>query len=126
MQVAALSALSLLGVLGCAGDDDDAAPAPRKPDTGYGAGQPVPDPRTCTDFCTRLGGCSATLCNEDTKSTRYDALAELIVSACEAQCTDTIVNSNITAQQWQCLFQSSCRQVLDYDTCATGSSYFCN
>jgi len=108
---------------GGGGDDDDDE---RKPDTGYGKGATVPTPRTCTDLCERLADCAAQLCNEDTKSTRYDALKELLASQCDAGCTDDVVNSKITADQWQCLFQSSCREAIDYDTCHTqGASYTC-
>jgi hypothetical protein len=116
----------LVCVAGCGGGDgnDDNPPA-RKPDTGFGAAQPVPAPPTCTDLCTRLADCSAALCNEDTGSTRYDGLADILSANCDAMCADSSL-TKITAAEWQCLFQSSCRQAIDYDTCGTGASYFCN
>jgi hypothetical protein len=116
-----------LALLGCAGGgDDDEAAEPRKPDTGYGKGATVPSPRTCTDLCTRLGECAGQLCNEDTRSTHYDGLGELLALQCEAGCDETLVNSKLTAEQWQCLFQSSCREAVDYDVCHAQGSYYCN
>ena len=72
--------LLTLGLVGCSGgddDDDDAAEA-KKPDTGAGAAQAVPATRTCADLCARLGACFEVLCNEDTKSTNYDGLGDLL------------------------------------------------
>jgi hypothetical protein len=117
-----LCVLAALGVLGC-GDDEGGDE--RKPDTGYGAGAPVPSPRTCTDLCVRLGDCATALCNEDTNSTRYDALESALVDDCELTCSESLVNSEFSEAQWTCLFESSCREVFDYDECRAGGSYFC-
>jgi len=118
--------LTLLGVVGCAGDDSADEAEARKPDTGYGKGQPAPTVRTCTEFCARIGDCAAALCNEDTKSTRYDALEDALVFQCEGMCDESELNTQITETQWQCLFVDSCRQAIDYDDCHAGASYFCN
>jgi hypothetical protein len=116
----------LLGV-GCGGGDDDDEAAARKPDTGYGTGQAVPDPRGCDALCRRLSDCGATLCNEDTHSTRYDALRELAAAQCMAACNESTLNTELSVDQWQCLFQKSCRQALDYDECRLGGAYYnCN
>jgi hypothetical protein len=116
----------LLGV-GCGGGDDDDEAAARKPDTGYGTGQVVPSPRSCDALCTRLGDCAAALCNEDTHSTRYDALGDLLASQCMVMCSESAVATQFSADQWQCLFQKSCRQAIDYDECRTGgASYTCS
>lgn len=117
-----------LAVVGCGGggDDDDDDDNAKKPDTGYGAAQTVPTTRSCVDFCARAGDCAAQLCNEDTNSTRYDALADLLASLCEGQCTEATLQSNATDSEWQCYFQSSCRQVFDYDTCHIQASYTCS
>jgi len=80
-RYAAVAVLAGLGLLACSGGGDD--DEPRKLDTGYGKGATVPNPRTCTDLCARLGDCAAQLCNEDTHSTRYDALGELLARVSE-------------------------------------------
>jgi len=120
----ALACATLLVVSGCGGDDSDAPP--RKPDSGYGKSEPLPAARTCTDLCTRAADCAEHLCNEDSHSTRYTGLGDILELNCEGACTDSLVNSNITASEWQCLFQDSCRQVFDYDSCHTKSTYTCN
>jgi hypothetical protein len=126
-QTLVMTSVILVAAAGCGGggDDDDDAAA-RKPDTGYGTGQPVPDPRSCAELCNRLGDCAEALCNEDTHSTRYDGLGELLASQCTATCDESLVDTKLTADQWQCLFQKSCRQAIDYDDCRTGgASYSC-
>jgi hypothetical protein len=117
-------ASSLFAVLGCGGDDDGGGDE-RKPDTGYGAGEAVPAVRTCSDICARVGDCATQLCNEDTNSTRYDAFESLLAADCETNCDESLVNSEFTDEQWACLFQSSCREVFDYDECKADGSYFC-
>jgi len=124
----ALAAAALLGVAGCGSGDGDSGKdtAPPKPDTGYGKAAVVPTTRTCTDFCTRAADCAEHLCNEDTQSSRYTGLGDVLDIQCESMCNDALVNSRITAEEWQCFFQDSCRQVFDYDTCKTQSSYSCS
>jgi hypothetical protein len=101
---------------------------PRKPDTGYGAAQSVPATVNCNDFCQRLASCAADLCDEDSMSTRYEALAEVLLQPCDASCTDALLQSKISSTQWQCLFSSSCREAVDasYDACNVMASYSCN
>jgi hypothetical protein len=121
-----LASATLLGAAGCGSGDGDKDSAPPKPDTGYGKAALVPSARTCTDLCTRAADCAEHLCNEDSHSSRYTGLGDILDVQCESMCTDALVNSNITTEEWQCLFQDSCRQVFDYDTCNTQSSYYCN
>ncbi len=110
----------LAATLGCDGEE-------RKPDTGYGANQPVPATMTCTDLCTRLVDCVVTLCNEDTRSTRYDALKTAFFADCvDNGCVDADLQSGTTATVWSCLFQSSCREVYDYAICERGAYYYCS
>jgi hypothetical protein len=113
-----LGVVLVVAALGCGGDDP-----PRKPDTGAGAGQTPPAVPTCTDLCARLGDCVEILCNEDTKSTQFTGFGDLIAANCVAGCTDAALQT-VTAS-WNCLFQSSCRQVFDYDTCNNDGSYHC-
>jgi hypothetical protein len=119
-------ALVLMAVAcGGGGDDDDDAVA-RKPDTGVGANASVPDPRECEALCYRLGDCAEALCNEDTHSTRYTGLGDLLGSQCTSMCNPSLLEK-FTPDQWQCLFQKSCRQAIDYDDCHTGGAYYtCN
>lgn len=104
--------------LGCGGDGSG------RPDTGYGASQPVPMSVNCQDFCARVADCGAALCDEDTHSMRYAGLMSLLASECQTACTDALLQA-LTAK-WQCLFQSSCRQVFDYDKCDSNGRYSCS
>jgi|KBSMisStandDraft_5_1062788.scaffolds.fasta_scaffold106773_2 hypothetical protein len=113
--------VSILFLLAACGDS-----APRRPDTGAGAGQTPPSAINCNDFCQRTSECFVTLCNEDTGSTQYNALMSVVLGECQAQCTDAALQSMVPTAAWQCLFQSSCRQALDYNTCnASPGSYKC-
>ena len=98
-----------------------------KPDTGYGAMQQVPANINCVDLCQREGDCFEHLCNEDTKSTRYTGAGALLVSQCEASCTDALLMSRLASapDKWPCLFQSSCRMALGEDACGADGSYSC-
>jgi hypothetical protein len=109
--------------IGCGGSSGS-----RAPDTGYGAGQTPPATINCADLCMRLANCAAELCDEDTMSMRFVALGEALVPPCESSCTDPLLQSKITLSQWQCLFESSCRQAVDasYDVCHAMSSYSCH
>ena len=111
--------IALLVALGCGGSMGH-------PDTGAGANQPVPPTENCADLCARLGSCVVTLCNEDTMSTRYNGLDTLLSDECAAGCTDAQIMSGLTSTQWTCLFQSSCRQVFEYDTCHQMGHYNCS
>jgi hypothetical protein len=98
-----------------------------KPDTGYGAMQPVPATINCVDLCTREGDCVEHLCNEDTNSTRYTGYGRALILECEASCTDDALRSRTVAvpNAWPCLFQSSCRMSLGEDVCNADASYTC-
>lgn len=95
------------------------------PDTGYGAARPVPPQLNCADICQRIADCAVHLCNEDTKSTHYTGLDGALALECEAGCTDAVVQANLTASEWQCLYQSTCRAVFERDVCQIDSNYFC-
>jgi hypothetical protein len=131
--------LVLSGLVGCgsdgadAGDDDDSSAGgsdgggsnePRKPDTGYGKGEAAPNPRTCEDFCARFGDCVVELCSEDDQ-TRYDELEGLLAASCLSACNDALTSA-FESSEWQCYFQSSCREVFDYDECKINGYYYCN
>jgi len=114
-------ALAVAGAAACGSS------APSHPDTGYGANQPVPATENCTDFCTRAADCGGQLCNEDTMSTQYTALVPILIAECESAACNASVLAQITAADWQCYFQSSCRQVLGENAChIANSSYRCN
>jgi len=101
--------------------------APGHPDTGYGADQTVPATVNCTDFCTRAADCGGQLCNEDTMSTQYTALVPILIAECENAACNASVLAQLTSADWQCYFQSSCRQVLGENAChIANSSYTCN
>ncbi len=61
-------------------------------------------------------------------SMKYVGLADVLVPACDASCTDALLQMKLTTSQWQCLFESSCRQAVDpsYDVCHAMSSYSCS
>jgi len=113
---------ALLLALGCG---DSGSSPPRKPDTGAGAGQTPPAVENCADLCQRLGTCLVILCNEDTMSTMYTGFDTLLAEQCTATCTDAQVMTAINPTAWQCFFQSSCRQVFDYDSCHAQGTYHC-
>jgi hypothetical protein len=126
LRYAGSFALSVaLTAIGCGGGSSSGE---RKPDTGYGAGETPPATINCADLCTRLATCAADLCDEDTMSMNYGALSCLLVAPCESSCTDELLQMKITIAEWQCLFESSCRQAVDasYDACNTMSSYSCS
>jgi hypothetical protein len=110
-----------LAALGCGDSEDD----PVRPDTGYGAGLTPPPTVNCGDLCIRLGDCAAQLCNEDSHSTRYSGAEDLLVAQCETRCSDQAIQADLNDQEWRCAFESSCRQVFDYDVCQTRAFYTC-
>src|SRR5690349_17895739 len=87
----------LLAVAGC-GES-------RHPDSGAGAGEAVPPTINCTDLAARLGSCFEVLCNENTHSTMYTGLGDLLASQFEAQCTEDVLKAHISSTQWSCAFQ---------------------
>ena len=106
---------------------DSGAGGSGHPDTGYGANQPVPATVNCTDFCTRGANCGAQLCDEDSMSTAYTSLVPLVITECESAGCNASVLAQITTANWQCYFQSSCRQVFGANACQiANTSYSCN
>jgi hypothetical protein len=96
------------------------------PDTGYGAGQPVPATLTCMDMCARLANCAVNLCNEDTDTMNYTEFEPVLVDNCRFSCTDADVAARFSQMQWECTFMNSCRSVFGDDVCATDASYACD
>jgi hypothetical protein len=95
------------------------------PDTGAGAHETPPAAVNCADLCHRATSCLVLLCNEDTSSTRYTGLGEALDPECVASCSEPALQSKITADQWRCVFESSCRQVFGNDSCHAMSHYNC-
>lgn len=114
----AIAAVAVTTALSC-----DSAPV--HPDTGVGAGETAPGTVNCIDLCLRSAACAGPLCNEDTMSTRYTALSDLIASQCSTVCAGVQLPP-ITPTQWQCLFQQSCRQVFEHDVCGADATYSCS
>lgn len=121
MAWVAVLAAGFIAGSGCGGGSGP----PAHPDTGFGAGETVPATPNCVDLCLRDVDCGVALCNEDTMSTRYTALADLLASQCLAACS-AVPAVNVTQAQWQCLFQSSCRQVFEIDVCHAAAHYSCS
>jgi hypothetical protein len=121
-QLPFLLALALLTVAACGGSDGGSG----HPDTGYGANQAVPSAVNCNDLCTRGADCAGQLCNEDTMSMSYTALEPILIQECEGACNSTVL-AQISTSNWQCYFQSSCRQVFEHNVChVQNTSYSCN
>ena len=110
--------LGALIVTACGGDGSS--------DTGYGANQPVPATKNCEELCARLADCVVALCNEDTDSDRYTGLEDLLALDCESTCTDGQVETYFTAEKWSCVYDSSCREVFDYQECDPTTTYHCD
>jgi hypothetical protein len=113
-----------LAILGCSGSSGSASAV--TPDTGYGAGETPPATENCQALCQRLGDCGAHLCDEDSMSMMYSGIGDLLATECESTCTDAEVQMKVSATQWQCFFQSSCRQVFGYDNCHAMAHYACH
>jgi len=120
----AIAAATFTAVTGC----DQPAPSPAvHPDTGIGAGETAPATIDCLDLCLRGAECVGDLCNEDKMSSAYTALAQELALQCSATCATNPPNlGSITQAQWQCLFQSSCRQVFEHDVCNVNARYSCS
>ena len=95
------------------------------PDTGVGENQPVPAAENCADMCSRISTCTVDLCDEDTHSTQFDSLESVLAQECMIGCTDALVQSSISAANWRCMFQKSCRQVLGEQACGS-AQYHCS
>jgi hypothetical protein len=104
---------------------DDPTPT-RHPDTGIGAGETPPAVANCLDLCLRSSYCVGQLCDEDKMSTAYGAIADQLALQCATQCGPAVaVPGDSTPASWQCLFQSSCRQVFEEDVCGVKARYSC-
>ena len=112
------------GMLGACGDEGGGGSG--RPDTGYGAGDaPSSTTPNCADLCARSADCFVHLCDEDTKSNLYDDLGPFLEDACQLNCATVDVRTKVSAEAWQCVFRSSCRQVFDQDVCHGMGSYQC-
>src|SRR5262245_21612040 len=87
------------------------------PDTGHGAGQPVPPTKNCKDYCARSADCIVALCDENMSTTSFMAIRDGFENQCVAGCTDAQLQAEANDASWQCLFESSCRQVFEKDVC---------
>lgn len=105
-------------LLGCDG-------TPSFPDTGYGAAEPVPPTKNCKDFCARDADCIVALCDENMSTTSFMAIRVVFDNECLAGCTDAQLQAEATDANWQCLFESSCRQVFEHDVCKANARYSC-
>jgi hypothetical protein len=115
-----LALAATAAVAGCGGG------SPSHPDTGYGANQTVPTSVSCASLCQRSVDCFGQLCDEDTNSTMYVSLEPLLLSECQASCTDTQLQSEVSAAAWTCLFTDTCRQVFGENSChVPNASYKC-
>jgi hypothetical protein len=121
MGIACGLALAAAGALaGCGGSSSG------HPDTGYGANQPVPTTVSCAALCQRSVDCAGDLCDEDTNSTMYLALEPLLLSECQASCSDAQLQSQISSTAWTCLFTDTCRQIFGENSCnVPNASYKC-
>ena len=78
----------------------------------------------CESDSPGLASCAITLCNEDTNPTRYSGGERAYETACNAGCSDASLQA-LSLTTWQCVYQSSCRQLLEHDACHQGTSYSC-
>jgi hypothetical protein len=107
-----------VGILACDGSSH--------PDSGYGANETPPSQVNCTNLCARLCDCGGHLCSEDTGNAAYiDMFSTVLLDQCVSTCTDANVQSKMTAANWQCLFQQSCRKAVGEDACHVQANYHC-
>ncbi len=107
------------GVSGC----DSSGP----PDSGYGANETPPSQVSCANLCARMVDCGGHLCTEDTGNPAYiDLFNTVLLDQCISTCTDATVQSKITAANWQCLFEMSCRKAIGEDACHVQANYHCD
>ena len=96
------------------------------PDSGYGANETPPSQVNCANLCARLVDCGGHLCAEDTGNTAYiDMFNSVLLDQCVSKCTDADVQSRITAVNWQCLYEMSCRKAIGEDVCHVQANYHC-
>ena len=109
-------------IVGCGGGSGGSS---GHPDTGAGAGQVPPTALPdCAGLCARFSFCAIALCNEDTHSTMYTGSHDFDL-VCAASCNDAALQA-ISSSDWQCLFQSSCRQVFEHGACHQQAGYSCS
>lgn len=101
-------------------------PDRRRPDTGYGANHPVPAAPSCMAFCERLTDCVIALCGEDTMSPPPAGERDLVMASCNASCEPAEGEGEIAWSILHCMFESSCREVFDYDVCDVNGRYHCS
>ena len=125
---AAWGALVLAAFTAALGCGDSGPPtAPMHPDTGVGAGDTPPATVNCVDLCLRTVYCGGQLCDEDKMTTAYSTLANQLALQCNTTCsTAPPYLGAITPAHWQCVFQSSCRQVFEQQVCGAMSHYSCS
>jgi hypothetical protein len=111
-------------VLGCGDGSAPPVTGSMHPDTGVGAGETPPPSIDCLDLCLRSAYCVGQLCDEDKMSTVYVTIGDEIAAQCNVSCA-AAPPIGLTMSQWQCLFQSSCRQVFERDTCGIQGTYSC-
>jgi hypothetical protein len=119
----AMALAAFTTMLGC-GDSGSSSP-PAHVDTGVGAGETPPPTINCLDWCLRSIDCGGRLCDEDKMSTAYSALSSQLAQQCSFICASP-PPLPATQAEWQCLFQSSCRQVFEHDACHVQSHYSCS
>ena len=71
-------------------------------------------------FQTQLAGS-----NLADPTTSFMATRDVLDNQCVAGCTDAQLQAEATDASWQCLFESSCRQVFEHDVCKANAQYSC-
>ena len=98
--------------------------APTHPDTGIGAGETAPGTPNCVDSLPAGRGLWRVPMQRGHHVDQVHALADQTASLCSVVCAGVQLPP-VTATQWQCLYQQSCRQVFEHDVCGVGSTYSC-
>jgi len=112
-----LVAASTAAALACGGDriEDD-----------YGRTTP-PEEHTCATTCARLAECMVYLCNVDTNSNDYSGLEGFLEDDCVSTCDEDALTDALAEdpEAFDCMFEESCRDYLDYDDCHVDARYSC-
>ena len=87
----------------------------------------VPSSPSCDSLCDRIADCTRHLCNVDTNTNSYDSLEPMLYEDCMSDCQDADIE--LFAEQlpvvYECVFESSCREVFADDICESDSYYVC-